>query len=80
MMSPPVAMSSGGAPVDVELRPKKRMSKFDSLKPVLNMLENFLQSHGVLRQKAATIVLGMIVQPFIPDSFSMLLFPISRYC
>ena len=59
MMSPPVAMS-GGVPVDVELRPKKKMSKFDSLKPVLNMLENFLQSHGVLRQKAATIVLGRI--------------------
>ena len=42
----------------MKVRPKKRMSKFDSLRPVLNMLETFLISHGVDRVKADNIVLG----------------------
>ena len=57
LLSPPLTMH-GGAPMDVELRPKKKMSKFESLRPILNMLENFLMGHGVVRQKAATVVLG----------------------
>lgn len=42
----------------MKVRPKRRMSKFDSLRPVLNMLETFLISHGVDRVKADNIVLG----------------------
>ena len=34
------------------------MSKFDSLRPVLNMLETFLTSHGVDKSRADTIVFG----------------------
>ena len=47
--------------MEVEVKPKKKMSKFDSLKPVLNMLETFLVSHGVERHRAGTIVLGRYI-------------------
>ena len=41
------------------MRPKKKMSKQDSLKPILNMLETFLVSHGADRARAGATVLDI---------------------
>ena len=41
------------------MRPKKKMSKLDSLKPILNMLETFLVSHGAERARAGATVLDI---------------------
>ena len=43
-----------------EVRPRRRMSKMDSLKPILNMLESQLLSHGVQQLTANHIVQGHI--------------------
>ena len=57
LLSPNISVT-GTSPMEVEVRPKKKMSKFDSLRPILNMLETFLLSHGVTRHRAQTVVLG----------------------
>ena len=57
LLSPNLSIA-GTSPMEVEVRPKKKMSKFDSLRPILNMLETFLLSHAVTRHRAQTVVLG----------------------
>merc|ERR1719450_2063740 len=58
LLSPNISVT-GTSPMEVEVRPKKKMSKFDSLRPILNMLETFLLSHGVTRHRAQTVVLDI---------------------
>ena len=43
-----------------EVRPRRRMSKMDSLKPILNMMESQLLSHGIQQLTANHIVQGHI--------------------
>ena len=54
--------------MDVELRPKKKMSKFDSLKPISNYLETLLVSHGLTQISADLVVLD-ITKRFVTASF-----------
>ena len=49
-------------------KPKKKMSKFDSLKPLLNYLENFFVSHGLTQSKADLVVLD-IAERFVTAGF-----------
>ena len=63
----------------MKVRPKRRMSKFDSLRPVLNMLETFLISHGVDRVKADNIVLGTSFMNYIEQKI-LNDFLFLRYC
>merc|ERR1711915_485113 len=53
---------------DVEIRPKKKMSKFDSLKPISNYLENLLVTHGLSQHQADLVVLD-IVERFVTAGF-----------
>ena len=51
-----------------ELRPKKKMSKFDSLKPISNYLETLLVSHGLTQNTADLVVLD-ITERFVTAGF-----------
>ena len=64
-------MKRGRSPslnVDVEIRPKKKMSKFDSLKPISNFLESLLVSHGLTQHRADLVVLD-IAERFVTAGF-----------
>jgi len=54
--------------LDVEIRPKKKMSKFDSLKPISNYLESLLVSHGLTQHRADLVVLD-IAERFVTAGF-----------
>ena len=54
--------------MDVEVRPKKKMSKFDSLKPISNYLETLLVSHGLTQHRADLVVLD-IAERFVTAGF-----------
>lgn len=54
--------------MDVEVRPKKKMSKFDSLKPITNYLEVLLVRHG-LSQHNADLVVFDIAERFVTAGF-----------
>ena len=54
--------------MDVEMRPKKKMSKFDSLKPISNYLETLLVSHGLTENRADLVVLD-IAERFVTAGF-----------
>ena len=52
-----------------EPRPSKRkMSKFDSLKPISNYLETLMKSHGLIQSKADLLVLD-ITERFVTAGF-----------
>ena len=53
---------------DVESRPKKKMSKFDSLKPISTFLENLFVKQGLAQQKADLIVFD-ITERFVTAGF-----------
>ena len=53
---------------DIEIRPKKKMSKFDSLKPISNYLESLLVSHGLTQNRADLVVLD-IAERFVTAGF-----------
>ena len=54
---------------DLEVRPRKRkMSKFDSLKPISNYLETLMVSHGLNQSKADLLVLD-ITERFVTAGF-----------
>ena len=54
---------------DLEVRPSKRkMSKFDSLKPISNYLETLMVSHGLSQSKADLLVLD-ITERFVTAGF-----------
>ena len=54
---------------DMEVRPSKRkMSKFDSLKPISNYLETLMVSHGLSQSKADLLVLD-ITERFVTAGF-----------
>ena len=59
MLSPAPAPHPSTGPEVEAMRPKKKMSKQDSLKPILNMLETFLVSHGADRARAGATVLDI---------------------
>ena len=62
-------MKRGISPsLDVEIKPKKKMSKFDSLKPISNYLESLLVSHG-LTQHCADLVVLDITERFVTAGF-----------
>ena len=52
----------------LEIRPKKKMSKFDSLKPISNYLETLLVSHGLTQPRADLVVLD-ISERFVTAGF-----------
>ena len=54
--------------MDVQVRPKKKMSKFDSLKPISNYLENLLVSPGLTQHRADLVVLD-ITERFVTAGF-----------
>ena len=54
--------------MDVQLRPRKKVSKFDSLKPISNYLETLLVSHG-LTQHQADLVVFDVVERFVTAGF-----------
>ena len=54
--------------IDVEIRPKKKMSKLDSLKPISNYLESLLVSHGLTQHRADLVVLD-IAERFVTAGF-----------
>ena len=54
--------------MDVEIKPKKKMSKFDSLKPIFNYLESLLVSHGLSQNRADLVVLD-ITERFVTAGF-----------
>ena len=60
--------SSSSSMEDVQVRPKKKMSKFDSLKPISNYLENLLVSHGLTQHRADLVVLD-ITERFVTAGF-----------
>ena len=45
--------------MEVEFRARKKMSKFDSLKPLLNLLETCLIQHGMTQHQADLVVLDI---------------------
>ena len=54
---------------ELELKPSKRkMSKFDSLKPISNYLETLMVSHGLSQSKADLLVLD-ITERFVTAGF-----------
>ena len=54
---------------EVEMRPSKRkMSKFDSLKPISNYLETLMVSHGLGQSRADLLVLD-ITERFVTAGF-----------
>ena len=54
---------------DLDVRPSKRkMSKFDSLKPISNYLETLMVSHGLSQSKADLLVLD-ITERFVTAGF-----------
>ena len=53
---------------DLEFRPKRKMSKFDSLKPISRYLETLLVSHGLTQQKADLVVFD-ITERFVTAGF-----------
>ena len=54
---------------ELEVRPSKRkMSKFDSLKPISNYLETLMVSHGLSQSKADLLVLD-ITERFVTAGF-----------
>ena len=54
---------------ELEIRPSKRkMSKFDSLKPISNYLETLMVSHGLSQSKADLLVLD-ITERFVTAGF-----------
>ena len=59
---------SSSANADLEFRPKKKMSKFDSLKPISNYLETLLVSHGLTQPRADLVVLD-ITERFVTAGF-----------
>ena len=62
-------MKRGISPsLDVEIKPKKKMSKFDSLKPISNYLESLLVSHGLTQHRADLVVLD-IAERFVTAGF-----------
>ena len=65
--------------LELDPRPRRRMSKFDSLKPVLNNLESQLVSHGVPHVRAEGIILGLSLNQviFSADGLNILLLQIS---
>ena len=59
---------STSSSMDVERRPKKKMSKFYTLKPISNYLENLLVSHGLTENRADLVVLD-ITERFVTAGF-----------
>ena len=53
---------------DIEARPKKKMSKFDSLKPISTFLENLFVKYGLVQQKADLVVFD-ITERFVTAGF-----------
>ena len=45
--------------MEVELKHKRKMSKFDSLKPILNLLETMFVKEGLARHQADLLVLDI---------------------
>ena len=54
--------------MEVEVKPKKKMSKFDSLKPLLTLLESTLVTHG-LDQRAADMVVLDIAERLVTAGY-----------
>ena len=54
--------------LDVEVRPKKKMSKFDSLKPISNYLETLLVSNGLSQHRADMVAID-ILERFVTAGF-----------
>ena len=54
--------------MDVEFRAKKKPSKFDSLKPLLNLLETLLLQHGMTQHSADLVVLD-IAERFVTAGY-----------
>ena len=53
---------------DIEARPKKKISKFDSLKPISTFLENLFVKYGLVQQKADLVVFD-ITERFVTAGF-----------
>ena len=45
--------------MELELRTSKKMSKFDSLKPILNLLETMFVKEGLTQHQADLVVLDI---------------------